>query len=588
MKASETKLMPLIEGKKQFCIPVYQRVYVWTTEECEQLWEDILSSGCNESVKSHFFGSIVYVHEGLYRTSEMPTLLIIDGQQRLTTITLILIALARKIEKMTKKQVDHQLDITTQEVLNRFILNPYNKEKQRYRLLLNENGSNDQATLIRLIEQDNAETSHHLSKNIQENYKFFDKKMADLTIDELKYIYDGANKLVVIDVSLDKTVDDPQRIFESLNSTGVALTQADLVRNYVMMDLDQDQQKELYATYWRKMERDFGEDNPHRLKIPRTRSYFDRFMRDYLTQKTAKTPTLKAIYQSFKTLIYEEILSRPDENQFIILKNYIADLYIYSQYFIDVASERESHEGLNQTLHNLNSLKVYVCYPFVLKVYANYRMQRLSLKTTLEILQIIEHYCFRRIICNSPTRTLDAFFTSLCKNDYFLPHQIENLPQIILEKTRSASGYVFPTDDIFELDFFRYDFYTKSDLHAYALRKLENYHHPKEPILGEYTTEHILPQNPKLSPEWQLDLGEKFKDIQKKYLHTVGNLTLTALNSEMGDLPYAEKIKRGFHNSPLWLNQQLMQNYPTWNEENIIHRGKLLSQLAVLIWKRSL
>jgi len=554
MKASETNFLKFLQGTKQFIIPIYQRKYSWTIQQCRQLWNDIVRAAEDEEVQGHFVGSIVYIEKGLYQISAVPQLLVIDGQQRLTTLSLLLMALARAIEESGKPH-----EITKKKIMNYYLVNNEEEDDLYYKLLLTKS---DKDTYIQLLVD--KELSDDYSQRIVDNYNFFANVIRKSGID-LNKLYRGISKLIIVDIALDRDHDNPQLIFESLNSTGLDLSQADLIRNYVLMQLEPKEQNELYMDYWYPMEKGFGDLNDTAL--------FDRFMRDYLTVKTGRIPNINRVYSSFK----EYVQNQKGRH----IKEIVADIYRFSQYFVKLAFQKEKDKEINEVLADINTLKVDVSYPFLLELYDDYENEKLSKGDFIAILKLVESYVFRRAICGVPTNSLNKTFANLSR-------EIDK--ENYLESVRAAfllkEGYRrFPNDEEFVRELVIKDVYNFRNRN-YLLRKLEN-HNRKEIIdIESYTIEHIMPQNKNLSPDWRKDLGENWEEIHKTYLHTLGNLTLTRYNSELSDRPFREKrdMEGGFADSPLRLNRGLAK-VEVWNKEEIEKRAQSLAKLALEIWE---
>ena len=377
MKATEAKLLEFLKKSPQFVIPIYQRTYSWGERECRQLWDDILRTRRNDVVSAHFVGSIVYVEKGLYSVSSQSPLLVIDGQQRLTTVALLVEALARTLGEGEPLE-----GFSAKKLRNYYLLNPLE--------------------------------------------------------DELPALCKGLAKLVIVDISLNRDQDNPQLIFESLNSTGRELSQADLIRNFILMGLKPQLQTKLYEQYWRPMEVDFGQEG--------YAIHFDSFMRHYLTVKTGDIPNVREVYEAFK-----QHARSPD-----------------------VASAG------------------------------------------------VESYVFRRAVCGIPTNSMNktfATFTRVLKKDRYLESVAAHF--LLLPSYRR-----FPTDDEFKRELQIKDLYNFRS-RSYWLRRLENHARKEHVPVDEYTIEHILPQNENLSAKWKADLGAEWERIQKTWLHTLGNLTLT-------------------------------------------------------------
>ena len=546
MKADETQLLKFMNGPKQFIIPIYQRTYSWTLKECKQLWEDITKAGNDNKISSHFLGSIVYVEKGLFQISTIPKLLLIDGQQRLTTISLLLSALSKVIK-------DPIGGMTSDKLKNYYLINREEEEK-RYKLILTKS---DKETIFKII--DNKEISDGDSQRIKENYEFFAEQISENNVEE---VLKGLNKLIIIDVSLDRERDNPQLIFESLNSTGLELTQADLIRNYVLMGLEKQEQDNLYNNYWSPMEKSFG--------YAKYSVLFDRFIRDYLTIKTGKIPNIKDVYSAFK--LYTQ--------KFINIKELVADVYKYSKYFVNIALDKEQDNQIKAVFSDINTLKVDVSYPFLLQLYEDYKQERIKKEDFMKIIKYIESYVFRRAICGIPTNSLNKTFANLYK-EIKSENYLESFKAAILLKD---SYRRFPRNKEFKEQLIIKDIYHFRNRN-YLLRKLENHNRKELVNIETYTIEHIMPQNENLSNEWKQELSENWKEVHEQYLHTIGNLTLTGYNPELSDKPFREKrnMKGGFADSPIRLNQSLAK-LEHWNEKEILNRARTLVDLAVHIW----
>jgi len=549
MRADETNLLKFLNGPKQFVIPIYQRTYSWTQQECKQLWNDILKAGRDESISGHFIGSIVYVEKGLYQISAVPKFLVIDGQQRLTTISLLLSALSGAMKK--KGSVG---DMNSEKLKSYYLLNEREEGELRNKLVLTKS---DKETFFKII--DAKELSEEDAQRLKINYEFFVEQISKSNIEE---VYQGVLKLMLIDVSLDREKDNPQLIFESLNSTGLELTQADLVRNYILMGLEKQEQEDLYTDYWFPMEKSFGHAEYSDL--------FDRFMRDYLTIKTGKIPNIRDVYSAFK--IYA--------HKFKSMKELVAEIHKYSKYFVNMALGKEQDGEIREVFNDINNLKVDVSYPFLIKAYEDYEEKKISKEELIELLKYLESYVFRRAICGIPTNSLNKTFANLYK-EINIEKYLESFKASLLLKD---SYRRFPKNKEFKEQLTIKDVYNFRSRN-YLLRKLENHNRKELVNVESYTIEHVMPQNQKLPNGWKKELGESWKDIHDKYLHTIGNLTLTGYNSELSDKPFKEKrdMKGGFADSPIRLNKSLA-SLNDWNEMEILKRANILVDLATQIW----
>ncbi|MGG1910831.1 DUF262 and DUF1524 domain-containing protein [Priestia megaterium] len=554
MKASEANFLNFMQGTKQFIVPIYQRKYSWTKQQCRQLWNDIIRAGKDNSIEGHFAGSIVYIGKGLYQSTAVPQLLVIDGQQRMTTLTLLLLALRKSLDES-----EGTFDITKKKITNRYLVNN-DEDDDLYNKLILTKGDKD--TLLNLISE--TPLPNEYSKKIYENYQFFLERIREGKID-LNQLYKGISKLMIVDISLEKDKDDPQLIFESLNSTGLDLSQADLIRNYVLMRLEPKEQAGLYTNYWHPMEMNFGSLNDS--------SLFDRFMRDYLTVKTGRISNIKNVYSDFKKFV------RNQKEKTI--QQVVEDIFQYSKYFVKLAFQTDDAQDINEVLMDINALKVDVSYPFLMEVYNDYAQRVLTKGEFINILRTVESYVFRRAICGVPTNSLNKTFSTMA-GEIDKDHYLDSINAIFLLKDTYKR---FPDDEEFMRELTVKDVYNFRNRN-YLLRKLENQDRKEIVNIESYTIEHIMPQNKNLSSKWKEELGDNWKEIQKNLLHTLGNLTLTRYNSELSDRSFKEKchLKGGFKDSPLRLNRNLTE-VEVWNENEIVKRGQFLAKQALHIWK---
>ncbi len=501
MDSKATTLLKFFEENQnnQFVIPIYQRVYSWEKEQCKQLWDDIIKIGGNDKMNGHFIGSILYVR--VDDTHSSP-LLIIDGQQRLTTITLLLIALRDHLN-----DEDEFLEkFSCQKIQNRYLINSDKDGDKKFRLILSES---DRDTLLSLIDKNKRKPSEP-SLKIMENFKLFEKWIHKNT-DKLETIFKGLDKLMIVWIALKKGKDDPQLIFESMNSKGIELTQTDLIRNYIVMEMEVEKQEDFYNQYWRAMEEDFKQNE----------TLFNQFVRHYLTIKTGKIPNEKRVYEAFK---------RYQQERGIETEVLLQDLQKYCGFFCQIVFKKEDDKDLNKALGFLVDLERDVVYPLLLELYSDYKDGVLSKQDFIPIIDLIESYICRRAVCGIPSNGLNKFFPSFTK-------KIDKKQYLksVEEHFGSLTGnQKFPNDFEFKDSFITKELYgrnkTKKKKTKYFLERLENFD-TKEPVnTKECTTEHIMPQT--LDLEWERDLGENFQAIHDKYLHTIGNLTLTGYNQE--------------------------------------------------------
>lgn len=554
MDANKGNIHLIFDGHRQFIIPIYQRAYSWGESQRERLWKDIVSM-IKSNKQGHFIGSIVNVAEGELAAVGIHKFVLIDGQQRITTLILMLIALRDYSEKNVEDK-----SINAAMITEKFLKNNHQQGEEQYKLLLSQN---DREILIKLIEKTSMDESQKKSKLI-DTYNYFVEKINKKELTP-KEIYDATGKLLIINITLERHSDDPQLIFESLNSTGMNLSQSDLIRNFILMGLKSEEQNNIYNNLWRPMEKLFNYD--------RQTESMDSFFRDFLTMKIARIPNIDKIYEEFKQFCQKD--NKLEINEFC------RELYKFASYYTDIVEIKCPDNEINQCFKDIKTLRMDVAYPFLLKVYDDYKNNIINKDNFIEILKLCESYVLRRAVCEIPTNSLNKTFATL-KNSIDENDYINSLKAFfILQKDYKR----YPTDEEFTEKLKMKNIYDMR-ISDYILSKFEN-HDNKAPInMKSYTIEHIMPQNPNLPNDWKTALGEDWKNIQEKYLHTIGNLTLTGYNSEMGDKPFQKKLdmEDGFKQSALKLNSYIVQQ-TEWNENKIIERACELCGKAKLIWQ---
>lgn len=564
LQAGETTLNKLLNTSRQFIVPIFQRNYSWQKSQYEQLWFDILRASKFKEKQNHFIGSIVYIDMGT-PAGRPQQLLLIDGQQRLTTISILLCAIKDYVQKFN---LETKL-INLAKIKNQFLYNSDEIDEDRYKLLLNVQ---DKETYIKLIDN-TIFTVNKPATNIIKCYEFFYERIEDFIkqYGQIDEIYAGIFKLSLVSISLDKDSDNPQMIFESMNSTGKDLSQTDLLRNYLLMDLTPEKQTRLYKTYWKPMEELFGEDI-----YKNDVNKFDYFIRYFLTLKsdTGHICKINNVYENFKRYYLDNNCEK-----FAVLK----DLFTYAKYYACIDLLQENDDELKLYWQEFKKLDSHVVYPFLLKLYDDYSCQILIKEDFKKILQVVISYLWRRAICEIPTNSLSKTFATLYqavdKDDY-----VNSIIKAFVFKSsykRFSSDYEvrekLQTKDIYH---FR--------LRKYLLEALENYYH-KEPIdlnTANYTIEHIMPQNIEHNLSWQQMLGENWQEVHSLYLHTLGNLTITGYNAEMSNKSFGEKVngESGFKHSHLKLNESIVQ-CDVWNKKAIQRRTNILTDIILKIWK---
>lgn len=563
MTANETKIEEFLSSNKtHFVIPVYQRNYDWTTAQCKQLLEDILEVGNNEKKTSHFIGSIVYIHDGIYTSARIKELTIIDGQQRITTITLIYLALYQLAKKLEDASLEN-------EIYETYLINKFVSDSEKIKL---RPTSNNEEALKYLLRNHQDEEFNGFSRFI-DNYNYFKKKIIE---ENFEVVQKGLSKLMFVEVSLERGNDDPQRIFESLNSTGLELTQADLIRNYILMDLEPKYQNMIYEDYWKVIEQYANDDASNK-------SLVSDFIRDYLTVENNKIPNKSNVYNEFK-----EKYPKSEVDELKIVLNKIISLARHYKKLINPKNESDSE--IRKQLEYINRLEINVAYPFLIRVYEDYINQVIDKQVFVKILELIQTYTWRRFIVGLPTNSLNKIFINLYskvdKDNYLFSIQKSLLQRIGVQR--------FPRNEELISSLESRDIYNINPKNKhYLLERLENYQNNEVvKIEGNptITIEHIFPQNP--DPNWELELGtDEFNFIKSNYLNTIGNLTLSGNNGALGNKTFLEKQKmnidgkeQGYFYSRLWLNRDL-KTLQLWNKTTIEERTKKIIERFLKIWE---
>ena len=551
MDARKGNIYEILNGNKQFLIPVYQRYYSWDIDQCKRLWNDIVEMQ-KKGKSGHFVGSIVNIAEQAMPTG-VQKFMIIDGQQRTTTLTLLLLALR---DYAIANPAD--TTINAKRIDNMLLKNEYESGDERYKLLLTET---DREILISLVES--KPIADGTKSKLLYNYRYFVDKIAAKELLPAE-IYESIGKLQIVNITLDRTMDDAQAIFESLNSTGKELSESDLIRNYVLMGLEPTEQTYVYEHMWRPMELMFSYETQDTL--------MDKFFRDYLTMKLTRIPKQGRVYDEFK--LYHL------NCEFSTIRELCQDLLTYAKYYTDIVFARSSNPVLKGLYSDINDLRMEVSYPFLIKVHNDFAEHIITEDELLEILRLCISYVFRRSICDIPTNSLNKTFATL-RNEIRQDDYLNSIKAFFILRDDYKE---FPNDEKFVAAFISRDIYNMRSRN-FILSHLENFENKSIIVVENYTIEHIMPQNKNLSIEWQTMLGANWREIQKTYLHTIGNLTLTCYNSEMSDHSFLTKMdmEGGFKESALRLNGFVVKQ-TEWTESTIKTRAKLLAEKAKKIW----
>lgn len=540
------------EKKCQFGIPVYQRNYEWSKEQCKKLFEDILYAGKNDT--THFIGSIVYAYIG--EKNNIKNYVIIDGQQRFTTIYILL-----------KTLFDNTTDEKVKDALADSLFNTdkYNEFKidEKTKLKLKPIKS-DNNQLLLLMEGKNELIEK--SSGIWINYEVFSSliksefaKDSDLTA---KIICRGIDNLICARIDLDPT-DNAQEIFDRINSTGVPLSLADKIRNYVLMtDADQDM---LFENYWLEIEKLIKKEQ------------MTAFFLDYLNMKLETKVYEKDAYDYFKKDIGVLFASKEEM---------LAELLYYAKFYnCFLYGTTKYGDSVGFALQSLHKLKQTTPFTFLFRVFNDYEKQVFNLAELEDILRLILNYSIRRLVCDIPSNSLQGLYktlyTRLFRNEDNKNHYYDTLVCFLSKLT---SRDALPTDDDFTAGLKQKDIYKNGQLCKLLLVQIEN--QGKELLVTEnLTIEHIMPQNKNLSKDWQTMLGNNWYDVWNKYLHTLGNLTLTGYNSELGDKKFSEKkeLLEAKQSKILILNE-FINSCDVWTEKQISERAEDLSKIILKLF----
>lgn len=563
MKANETKVDKfLATNETTFAIPVYQRNYDWTLFQCKQLLHDIIETGKNDKTNAHFIGSIVYVHDDVYTASGLTELTIIDGQQRLTTITLIYIALYR-----LAKELDNQMLVNR--IQKTYLINEFAPEEEKLKLKPTEN---NKEALRHILNSTDGEEFKGYSKII-ENFDYF---RSAINAENFEVIQRGLSKLIFVDIALDRQKDNPQRIFESLNSTGLELSQADLIRNYILMGLKSDSQSRIYKIYWEVIEKNAKDETSNKSRV-------SEFIRDYLTLKNKEIPNKGDVYAKFKE---KYPTSTIDELELVL-----TELKSLVKYYNKLTNPKNEPDKLIRTqLEYINRLEINVAFPFLMKVYEDYSNDMIDKATFISVLSTVQSFTFRRFILGLPTNALNKIFMGLYDkvepNNYLLSIQKSLLQRSGVQRfpRNTETINALKEKDVYNI---------KPKNRTYLLERLENFQNNELVAIegnSDITIEHIFPQNP--DPKWKIELGaDEYNFIKENYLNTIGNLTLSGNNGKLSNKPFLEKKvmnidskEQGYIFSRLWLNRDLKEK-TKWDKTEIEERANTISERFIKIWE---
>jgi uncharacterized protein with ParB-like and HNH nuclease domain len=560
MKANELPIINFLQAPNvQFVIPVYQRNYDWTNNECKELLNDIIAVETADR-GTHFIGSIVFIHEGAYSTSEVKELIIIDGQQRLTTINILYVALYRFAK-------DNGIQNEADRLHNMFLTNQY-VQQESSKLKLKQTDTNSLAFKAIMNATEN-EFDHY--SNVTENFNFFKQF---INKDNFSIIMNGLRRLIFVEISLERGKDDPQRIFESLNSTGLDLSQSDLIRNYILMDLPSLEQQKVFDKVWQPIE-----ENARDLR--KQKSLVSSYIRDYLTLRNKKIPNKSKVYLEFKKLyaVKDEVYHQELEN--------IKSLSIHYKKFINPSTVQD--HNIRRELKYISRLEINVAFPFLLQVFEDAENGLITNEELLKVLKLIQTYTWRRFVVGLPTNALNKIFMTLYSEvdteEYF-----DSIALALIKKRGSAK---FPTDEDLKTALRDKDLYNiQSKNRNYMFELLENFNNREyvDTSNENITIEHIFPQNP--NEAWNKDISsDDFFQFREKYVNTISNLTLSGNNGALSNKSFQEKksmnrkdAEQGYNFSRLWLNDYL-KTIDNWDISNYNKRFDIIYDRFLKIWE---
>ena len=540
MEARKIKLLEFIgNGKKTFNIPVYQRNYDWKEEQCRKLFEDIQNIVKSDYEIEHFLGTVVFVSS----KSEMNfnEYVLIDGQQRITSIMLLLKVLHEKVtDENDKEEIweEYLINKRAPEENLRIRLKPVESDGMPYKKLIEENDIS-------------------LTSNVCKNYRLFEKLIQESNY-SAEEIYKALGKIELVYIQLEKgkKSENPQMIFESLNSTGLSLTQGDLIRNYLLMNHEYEKQKMLYKNFWLEIEKRI------------TNEKISDFVRDYLTMKNGSISNKDKVYDDFKKYIKQNNENMDEEG-------ILEELKTYSEYYSWFLNGNSPNNKINEKLSEFRYLRNTTVYPLILSVFEDtYSYKNINENELLDILNLLISYISRRSVCGYTTNSLNKVFASIVI--------LLKSKDIYKQIEKGLMNKSFPGDEEFRAEFIKCNFYKKgTEFCKYTLKLLETFENKEQTDMENITIEHIMPQT--LNSEWRIELGSKFEQIHSEYINTIGNLTLTGYNPELSNKNFELK-KRYYEESNIKMSREIA-NYDKWKDTEIKDRAEQLFEKAKRIWK---
>ena len=545
MQANPIKLLRLLgDNDTVFKVPVYQRNYEWNEEQINQYFNDIENIIEYDFEKNHFMGTVVYVQNEIENL--MTERLLIDGQQRITTSVLMLKAI------VDIKNEDESIDINADSIVEKYFINKHATQDSRLKLKPVES---DKAYYVELMDGNSTDSK------IYNNYKMLKELILESKY-SVEEIYKAIMYIDIVYISLDRD-ENPQIIFESLNSTGLSLTQSDLIRNFILMGLGYEEQTQFYRKYWIKIEN----------ILPN--NIISDYVRDFLTMKEGRVPNKNKVYEAFKSYYFEFNYTAED---------ILSELLRYANYYNEIRNSNTAIKGVDLQLDNINNIRSSVTYPYLLELFDDYYDKELIDELEFEeVLKIIVSYIYRRNVCSIPTNALNKIFTVMPRDTKRNRAQGMTYKGALIDFLMSKTGSgIFPRDEEFRSSFISGNMYSKT--HGFTkliLYEIEKYRHKEVVSIDDLTIEHIMPQT--LTPEWNIELGHNSYNVYRLYKDTIGNLTLTKYNSEISNRDF-EKKKEYYKDSNIMTTREI-SDYKTWKEDSILTRAEGLFNIAKSIWE---
>ncbi len=551
LQTNHTTLNKILEPNVQFKIPIYQRTYDWDKKHCKQLYDDIVKVGNAKQEQFHFIGATTYVSETTTPDVGVSCYKVIDGQQRLTTLLLLLRALRESLDKSTEH--------VTEQKINQLLFNGTESKDgiNYYKLMLTED---DDKILKDIMKDGNSESSN----NITANFKYFISRLHEDGINP-DIIWRGIRKLTIVEILIDEK-DNAQAIFESMNSTGLDLSETDMIQNYLLMSGNSEWQKTIYREYWHPMEKRFGEEQNEHL---------EDFIRNYLTMHRGKIVSKREIYEYFKT----HMINRDKEEE-------IKKMHKYSEYYANLIGipqppsnnpkEQKDLKYLKKVIKHIYSQDTNVANSLLLKLLADHADKIITEEECVQAFILIDSYLLRCHVCDMSKGGNKAFpeiIPKIIESDY-----VKSIEKALMSK---AGNRKFPRDVTFRENLERLPLYMNRTMCKYMLVRLEHEKSKETSDPDNLTIEHVMPQT--LTDEWKNELGRNWEDKHEKHLHTIGNLTLTAYNPVFGNMSFSYK-RTGYEKSNVMLTREISE-HTNWDDVKIKERTRLLSEQAVKLWK---